>query len=82
MQTKNPFLDDVAKAMEGAAGLAQAAGAEARAMVRARGDRLVAEMDLVRRDELDALRAVLEGEIAALRADVARLSAAPVAGSR
>ena len=76
MQTKNPFMDDVAKAMEGAMGLAQAAGTEARSLVRAQGDRLAAEFDLVRRDELDALRAVLEGEVAALRAEVARLSAA------
>ena len=74
MQTKNPFLDDVAKAMEGAMSMAHTAGEEAKAAFRAQADRFVAEMDLVRRDELDALRARFEGEIAELRAQIARLT--------
>ena len=53
-------------------GLAQAAGEEARTAWRAQTDRLVAEMDLVRRDEFD----VLKDEIAALRAEIAALKAA------
>ena len=73
MQTRNPFLDEIAKVMEGAVGVAQAAGEEARAAVRAQADRLVAEFDLVRRDEFEALRAFYDGEISALRADLARL---------
>jgi BMFP domain-containing protein YqiC len=79
MQTRNPFFDEAAKAMEGAMGLAQAAAEEARAAFRAQGDRMAAELDLVRRDELEALRATLLAEISALRAEVARLS--PQAGS-
>jgi BMFP domain-containing protein YqiC len=71
MQTKNPILDEFAKLTTGAMGLAQAAGEEARTAFRAQADRMVAELDLVRRDEFDALRA----EIAALRADVATLKA-------
>lgn len=74
MQTRAPLFEDLAKAMEGAMGLANAAGSEARTLMRAQGDRLVAEFDLVRRDELEAQLAVLRGEIAALRAEVARLS--------
>ena len=74
MQTKNPFLDDVAKAMEGAMSMAHAAGEEAKAAFRAQADRMAAELDLVRRDELDALRARFEGEIAELRAQIARLT--------
>lgn len=74
MQTRTPFFEDVAKAMEGAMGLAQAAGAEARTAVRAGGDRMAAELDLVRRDEMDAALAALRAEVAALRAQVARLS--------
>ncbi len=66
MQTKNPFLDEMAKLSTAAMGLAQSAGEEARAAFRAQGDRMVAEFDLVRRDDLDALRA----EVAALRAEV------------
>ena len=57
MQTKNPFLDEMAKAMEGAMSVAQAAGEEAKAAFRAQADRMAAELDLVRRDELDAVRA-------------------------
>jgi BMFP domain-containing protein YqiC len=72
MQTRNPFLDEFAKLTTGAMGLAQAAGDEARAAFRAQSDRWVAEMDLVRRDEFDALKA----EIAALRAEIATLKGA------
>ena len=74
MQTKNPILDEVAKAFESAMGLAQAAGEEAKSAFRAQGDRLAAELDLVRRDELDAVRDTLTAEIAALRAEIARLT--------
>jgi BMFP domain-containing protein YqiC len=75
MQTRNPIFDEVAKAMESAMGLAQAAGEEAKTAFRAQGDRWAAELDLVRRDELDAVKAALTAEIAALRAEIARLDA-------
>ena len=69
MQTRNPILDEFAKLTTGAMGLAQAAGEEAKSAFRAQTDRVAAELDLVRRDEFDALKA----EIAALRAEVAAL---------
>ena len=69
MHTQNPFLDEVAKLTGAAMGLAQAAGEEDKTVVRAQADRLAAELDLVRRDEIEALKA----EIAALRAEVADL---------
>lgn len=69
MQTRNPILDEFAKLTTGAMGLAQAAGEEAKTAFRAQTDRMVAEMDLVRRDEFDALKA----EIAALRAEILAL---------
>jgi BMFP domain-containing protein YqiC len=69
MQTRNPLLDEFAKLTTGAMGLAQAAGEEARTAFRAQADRFVADMDLVRRDEFDALKA----EVAALRTEVAAL---------
>lgn len=72
MQTKNPILDDIAKAMESAMSLAQSAGEEAKAAMRAQADRMAAELDLVRRDEFDALKATLLAEIAALRAELAQ----------
>ena len=73
MQTRNPFLDEAAKVMEQAMSLAQAAGEEAKAALRAQGDRMAAELDLVRRDELDAVRAAFAAELAELRAEVAAL---------
>jgi BMFP domain-containing protein YqiC len=79
MQTRNPILDEFAKLTTGAMGLAQAAGEEAKTAFRSQTDRMVAELDLVRRDEFDAVRA----EVAALRADIAALKAEnPSAGGR
>jgi BMFP domain-containing protein YqiC len=71
MQTQNPILDEIARLTNAAMGLAQAAGDEAKAAFRSQTDRLVAELDLVRREDLDALKA----EVAALRAEVEALKA-------
>ena len=71
MHTRNPFLDEVAKLSTAAVGLAQAAGEEAKAAMRAQTDRIAAELDLVRRDEFEALKA----EVAQLRALLERLTA-------
>ena len=72
MQTQNPILDEIAKLTTAAMGMAQAAGDEAKAAFRSQTDRLVAEMDLVRREDHDALRA----EVAALRQEIETLKAA------
>ena len=69
MQSQNPFLDEMAKLTTSAMSLAQAAGDEAKAAFRSQADRFVADMDLVRRDEFDALKA----EIAALKDEIASL---------
>jgi len=69
MQTQSPFADEFSKLTTAAIGLAQAAGEEAKAAFRAQVDRLVADMDLVRRDEFEAAKA----EIAALREELNRL---------
>ena len=73
MQTQNPFLDEFAKLTTAAMGIAQAAGEEAKAAMRAQADRLAAEFDLVRRDEYEALKA----EVTALREELAKLSGKP-----
>lgn len=75
MQTQNPFLDEMAKLSTAALGLAQAAGEEAKTAFRAQADRIAAEFDLVRREDLDALKA----EVAALRAEVEALKATKAA---
>ena len=55
MQTQNPFLDEMAKLTQAAMGLAQAAGEEAKSAFRAQSDKWAADLDLVRRDEHEAL---------------------------
>jgi BMFP domain-containing protein YqiC len=78
MQTQNPFLDEMAKLTTAAMGMAQAAGDEAKAAFRSQVDRIAAELDLVRREEIEALKV----EIAALRAEVAALKGeGPKAGA-
>ncbi|MGH6993146.1 MAG: accessory factor UbiK family protein [Caulobacteraceae bacterium] len=69
MQTQNPFLDEMAKITQAAMGLAQAAGEEARSALRAQTDKWAADLDLVKREEFEALKA----EIASLRAEIAQL---------
>lgn len=69
MQTKNPFLDDFARLMTNAAGAAQGMGEEVQALFRAQAERFIGEMDLVRRDEFEAMKATAEA--AATRAEAA-----------
>lgn len=69
MQTQNPFLDEMAKLTQAAMGVAQAAGEEAKTAFRAQADKWAADLDLIRREEFEALKA----EIAALRAEVVAL---------
>jgi BMFP domain-containing protein YqiC len=72
MQTQNPFLDEMAKLTQAAMGLAQAAGEEAKTAFRSQADKMAADMDLIRREEFEALKA----EVAALRAELATLKGA------
>jgi BMFP domain-containing protein YqiC len=72
MQTQNPFLDEMAKLTQAAMGLAQAAGEEAKSVFRAQSDKWAADLDLIRREEYEALKA----EVASLRAEIAGLKAA------
>jgi BMFP domain-containing protein YqiC len=66
MQTQNPFLDEMAKLTQAAVGIAQAAGEEARTAFRAQSDKWAADLDLIRREEFEALKA----EVASLRARI------------
>jgi BMFP domain-containing protein YqiC len=60
MQSQNPFLDEMAKLTQAAMGLAQAAGEEARSAVRAQSDKWAADLDLIRREEFEALKARID----------------------
>ena len=75
MQTRNPLLNDFADLMTDAFGAAQAMGEEARAVFRARADRMIADMDLVSREEFDAVKAALDDSRAEIDALKARIEA-------
>jgi BMFP domain-containing protein YqiC len=55
-QTNNPILDQIARMMTDAAGAAQGLRREIEGMVKAQGERIVADMNLVRREEHDAVK--------------------------
>lgn len=78
MQTKNPIFDDLAEMMTGAAGVVASAGEEVKAVARSRVDRIIADMDLVSREEFElvkdmAIQARAENE--SLRQQIAALTA-------
>lgn len=82
-QTQNRFFDDVAKMMTNAAGAAQGMRREVEVVVKGQIERLVADMDLVPREEFDAVREMatlaraendrLSERLDALEAELARL---------
>ena len=63
----------MSKLTQAAMGLAQAAGEEAKSAFRAQSDKWASEMDLIRRDEFEALKARID----ALEARLDALSAPP-----
>ncbi len=78
MQTKSPLMDDFARMMQGAAGMAQAANDEAKAMFRSVVERAVADADLARREEVEALKVLARSALEraeALEKRVAELEA-------
>ena len=58
MQTDNPFLDGMAKFFTDAAGAANSLRTEIDTFVRQRMERLVADMNLVSREEFEAVKAM------------------------
>lgn len=56
MQSNNRVLDDIAKVMTGAAGAAQGVREEIDGHVRNMMERLLRDMDLVTRDEFEAVK--------------------------
>ena len=78
MQTQSSVFDDLARLMTGAMGMAQGMTDEAKSFMRGQADRFVAEMDLVGRDEFDAVKqlaAEARAEAETLRERVAALEA-------
>jgi BMFP domain-containing protein YqiC len=59
-QTNNRLLDELAKMMTDAAGAAQGLKREAEAMIRSQGEKWLREMDVVQREEFEAVKAMAE----------------------
>jgi BMFP domain-containing protein YqiC len=91
MQTTNRLFDDLAKVASGAASTLVGIKQEVDALVQQRLDRLIANLDLVRRDEFEAVQSLaanaraaqerLEVRIAELEARLAESSPAKRAES-
>lgn len=58
MQTENRFFDDLARLMSGAAGTFQGFRQEFDQLVRQQMERMIGQMNLVSRDEFEAVKAV------------------------
>lgn len=81
MQTRNRIMDDLSQLMTNAAGVAQGMKDEAESVFKSRAERMLRDMDLVTREEFDAVRDMavkareenekLEARIAALEAKLA-----------
>lgn len=82
-QTNNRFLDEFAKLMTDAAGAAQGARNEFQTFMKAQGERMLRDMDVVRREEFEAVKDMaakarddneqLAVRVAALEAEIAAL---------
>ena len=80
MQTTGRLFDDIARVANGAAGALHGVREEVEALVKARLERVLADMDLVSRDEFEAVKAVavkareeqekLTEQVEALRAEL------------
>ena len=57
-QSSNRLLDDLARLMTDAAGAAQGLRSEMQTLMRSQGERFLRDMDLVQREEFEAVRAM------------------------
>ncbi len=58
MQTRNRLLDDIARVANGAAGVATGMRDEVEALVQERVERVLARLNLVTREEFEAVKAM------------------------
>jgi BMFP domain-containing protein YqiC len=82
-QSNNRFLDELAKLLTDAAGAAQGVRREVETLMKAQGERILRDMDVVQREEFEAVKAMavkareeneqLAARIAALEAKLAAL---------
>jgi len=86
MQSENRFFDDLAKVANGALGGLANLGTEMEARLKDQAERILARMDVVRREEFEAVKAMaakaraeqeaIEQRLATLEAELARLKSA------
>jgi BMFP domain-containing protein YqiC len=84
-QTNSRMFDDIAKLMSDAAGAADGMRREVEGVMRAQGERVMGAMDLVQREDFEAVKAMavkarednekLAARLAAVEAELARLKA-------
>ncbi len=82
MNQSNRIFDDLGRLMNGAAGVADGVRREVETVVKAQAQRIVNDMELVKREDFDALRELVQvqgEEIEALRKELAALRGAPKA---
>jgi BMFP domain-containing protein YqiC len=82
-QTSNRFLDEFAKLMTDAAGAAQGMRRDLETLMRSQGERILRDMDVVQREEFEAVKEMaakareenerLAARVAALEAELAAL---------
>lgn len=82
MQSRSPLFADLADLMTDAFSAAQAAGEEARSVFRAQAERMASELDLVSRDEFEAVRAQADAAAAEVESLKARLDALEAAATK
>ena len=85
MALRRRMMDDIAKLSTAAAGLVQGAGREAETLFRQRLERLLDRMDLVTREEFEAVKAMAakaREENEALAARLARLEGGAPSAAR
>ena len=76
MQSENPFLDQVAKFVTNAAGAAKGVRDEIATLVKSGSERFANDLDLVPREEFEAMKAVAlkaRSEIETLKARIEKL---------
>ena len=79
MQTQSRFFDELAKLMMTAAGAAQGAAREAETLMRSRLERLLGDLDMVSREEFDAMKALAQAARTETEALALRVEALEVA---
>lgn len=76
MSTSSRIFDDLGKLLNEAAGVADGVRREIETLVKSQAERFINDMDLVKREDYDALRELVQAqgeEIARLRSELAAL---------